>query len=239
LNHRRLYDAVRRTVDLAAAGAGLVLFAPVGLLVAAAIAADSRGPVFYNGRRIGRNGVPFRMWKFRTMVPDAERRGSSVSREGDARVTRVGRFLRWSKLDELPQLWNVLSGEMSLVGPRPDAPEILETYTPPMRRALEVRPGITSVASLWLRNESRLLADAASPDEVYETIIVPAKVRLALAHLERQSLLFDWGILVATVGAWLHLRRPSREEKEFLRKLKDQIEAHERRQSGRPQRTAR
>jgi lipopolysaccharide/colanic/teichoic acid biosynthesis glycosyltransferase len=239
LNKRVLYPLVRRVVDETAAGFGLLLFAPVGLLVAAAIAADSRGPIFYGGKRVGKNGVPFRMWKFRTMVPDAESRGSSVSRDGDARVTRVGRFLRWSKLDELPQLWNVLLGEMSLVGPRPDAPEIVETYTAPMRRALDVRPGITSVASLWLRNESRLLAGSASPDEVYETIIVPAKVNLALAHLDRQSLLFDWGILLATVGAWLHLRRPNREEKEFLRQLKSQIEAHERPQSNYPQRTAR
>jgi lipopolysaccharide/colanic/teichoic acid biosynthesis glycosyltransferase len=224
--NRKFYDHFGRWVDFTVALFGLAVAAPLFGLVAAAIAADSGRPIFYKGIRVGRGGKLFQMAKFRTMVQEADRLGSSVTRDSDRRVTRVGRFLRRWKLDELPQLWNVLKGEMSLVGPRPDAPEIIQNYSIAMRRALEVRPGMTSVASLWLRNETDLLRGLQAPDEVYEKIIVPAKVRLALTHLDRRSLLFDWKVLLATISAWLGVRPRTRAEREFLAGLRQQIAAH-------------
>jgi lipopolysaccharide/colanic/teichoic acid biosynthesis glycosyltransferase len=220
------YERLSRTADFIVALFGLAVSAPILGLVAAAIAVDSGRPILYKGLRVGRGGKPFQMLKFRTMVRRADKLGSSITRDSDNRVTRLGGFLRRSKLDELPQLWNVLKGEMSVVGPRPDAPEIIETYTPAMKRALEVRPGITSVASLWLRNETDLLRGLESPDEIYTAILVPAKVELALKHVDRRSLRFDWGILLATLGAWLRLRRPGKAEEQFLGQLRRQIAAY-------------
>jgi len=221
----KLYASVSRIADFLLALGGLLVAAPLLGLLAVAVVAESGRPILYGGVRVGRRGRLFRVWKFRTMVPDAERLGTSVSRHGDPRVTRIGRFLRSSKLDELPQLWNVVKGEMSLVGPRPEAPEIVAGYVASLKPALEVRPGITSIASLWLREETDLLIGIDSPEEIYQTVIVPAKVRLALTHSERRSLLFDWGVLLATAGAGLRLRRPSDEERRFLGGLRAQIAA--------------
>jgi lipopolysaccharide/colanic/teichoic acid biosynthesis glycosyltransferase len=220
------YAGFSRSTDFALALGGIVVLAPMLGLIATAVAADSGRPIFYRGLRVGRGGKLFRMVKFRTMVRGADRLGSSLTRDSDDRVTGVGRFLRRWKLDEFPQLWNVLKGEMSFVGPRPDAPEIIQTYTAEMKRALEVRPGLTSLASLWLRNETELLRGVRAPDEVYERIIVPAKVELALTHVDRRSVAFDWGILIATIGAWLGVRSPSDAERQFLTALQRRIAAY-------------
>jgi lipopolysaccharide/colanic/teichoic acid biosynthesis glycosyltransferase len=221
------YERWSRALDVAVSLPALIILAPLFALIAAAVVVGSGRPVFYRGVRVGRRGQPFGMLKFRTMVRNADRLGTSVTRESDARVTPVGRFLRRWKLDELPQLWNVVRGEMAVVGPRPDAPEVVETYTGPMRRALEVRPGLTSLASLRLRNETELLRGVRSPEVVYERILVPAKVELALEHVRRRSIAFDWRIVAATAGAWLGLRRADAAEHEFLADLRRQIVEHD------------
>jgi lipopolysaccharide/colanic/teichoic acid biosynthesis glycosyltransferase len=135
------------------------------------------------------------------MVVNASRLGSSVTTGNDRRITSVGRILRRTKLDELPQLWNVLKGDMSLVGPRPDVPEIVAAYTPTMRRILDVRPGMTSVASLHLRDEELLLAIARQPDNAYLEVMVPFKVTLAMAHVDNQAIWFDLAIIFQTIWA--------------------------------------
>ncbi len=135
------------------------------------------------------------------MVINADQIGTSVTTGKDHRVTKIGRILRKTKLDELPQLWNVLKGDMSFVGPRPDVPEIVNNYNSEMRRIFEVRPGITSNATLHLRNEEDLLSLAQAPDKAYYEIFVPAKVKLAMEHVERKSFLFDFGVLLKTVWA--------------------------------------
>src|SRR6266566_5686050 len=141
----------KRGFDLVVAAVGLVVLAPAFLLIALLIKRNSAGPVFYQGERVGRNGSRFRIYKFRTMVADADRRGPGITVSGDPRVTRLGRRLRRSKLDELPQLFNVIRGEMSLVGPRPEIPEIVDRYPPLFQRLLALRPGMTSPASLAYR----------------------------------------------------------------------------------------
>ncbi len=135
------------------------------------------------------------------MVCNADQIGTSVTTGIDPRVTKIGRLLRKTKLDELPQLWNVLRGDMSFVGPRPDTQEIVRNYNSEMRRILEVRPGITSNATLHLRNEEDLLSLAKDPDRAYEEIFVPAKVKLAMEYVARKSFLFDFGILLKTIWA--------------------------------------
>jgi len=192
---------MKRQFDVVMALCGLMLFAPIMLVVASWIRITSPGPVLFSQIRIVRYGRPFRLYKFRSMVIDADRYGSSVTTGRDPRITTVGRILRKTKLDELPQLWNVLRGDMSFVGPRPDVAEIIETYTPQMRHILDVRPGITSIASLHLRHEEDLLSLAIDPDTFYVTTVVPAKVELAMEHVRRNSFLFDLTILLQTVWA--------------------------------------
>ena len=181
-----------------ASAVGLVLLSPVFVVVAVAIAATSPGPVFFRQVRIGRHGEPFRMYKFRSMRVDAEALGGQLTVSGDPRVTRVGAFLRASKIDELPQLINVLVGEMSLVGPRPEVPRYVALYTPEQRRVLEVRPGITDPASIRYRDESAVLARAADPERAYVEEVLPHKLAINLAYLERRSVASDVGVILAT-----------------------------------------
>jgi lipopolysaccharide/colanic/teichoic acid biosynthesis glycosyltransferase len=189
---------LKRAFDIAGAVAGLIVTSPIFLLVAIAVKTTSRGPVFFRGLRIGRNGVPFRILKFRSM---GEARGSGhpkITRANDPRVTRVGGFLRRTKLDELPQLVNVLRGEMSLVGPRPEDPRYVELYSEGQRAVLDVRPGVTSPASMVYRNEESLLA-GSDWEEQYRTRIMPEKLRIELDYLRRSTLITDLGIIVKTI----------------------------------------
>jgi len=169
--------------------------------VAASVALDSPGPVFFRQVRVGRGFRPFRIIKFRTMVEDAARRGGPLSIGADPRVTRVGRWLRRLKLDELPQLFNVLAGDMSLVGPRPEVPEYVERYRADYADILTVRPGMTDLASLKYRDESALLAAAADPGAEYVRVILPDKIRLAREYVRRSSVLFDLSLILRTLGA--------------------------------------
>jgi lipopolysaccharide/colanic/teichoic acid biosynthesis glycosyltransferase len=191
----------KRTLDLALAGLGVVVLSPLLAAVAASVALDSPGPVFFRQVRVGRGFRPFRIIKFRTMVEDASRRGGPLSIGADPRVTRVGRWLRRGKLDELPQLFNVLAGDMSLVGPRPEVPEYVERFRADYVDILTVRPGMTDLASLKYRDESALLAAAADPGAEYLRVILPDKIRLAREYVRRSSVLFDLSLILRTLGA--------------------------------------
>lgn len=191
----------KRILDLAVATLGLVVLSPVLFVIGLGIKLDSAGPVFYRGTRAGKDGTPFRILKFRTMVDDAAR-GKGITMHNDPRVTRVGRLLRRTKLDELPQLWNLLRGEMSLVGPRPEDPQYLQYYTPRQRAVLTVLPGITSVASIAFPREEELL-QGNQWEETYIRQILPQKLELELAYLERRTFWSDVEILGRTAGALL------------------------------------
>lgn len=212
-----------RVFDFVFALTGIIILFPVYLVIAALIKIHSSGPVIYFQDRVGRNGRLFSLYKFRTMVKNADKVGTSVTTGEDPRITKIGKILRKTKLDELPQLFNVLLGDMSFVGPRPDVPEIVERYTPEMRRILEVRPGITSNATLHLRNEEDLLSMAKDPDKAYSEIFVPAKVRLAMEHVRKKSILFDAIILVKTVWAITGGRICPQPEHPFIAEIKAQI----------------
>lgn len=196
----------KRIVDTACALAGLVATSPVLLACAVAIRLDSRGPVFFRQRRVGRYGKPFRIFKFRTMVDGTEKNGSKLTASGDARITRVGKILRKTKLDEIPQLLNVFRGEMSLVGPRPEVPEYTDKYTFHERRVLEVRPGITGPASLAYIDEEQLLAAVADREKYYVDTIMKQKLQFDLAYCNNVCLLEDMRIIFRTGGSLVGLR---------------------------------
>lgn len=204
-----LEEVTRRTLDTSIAALGLLLASPVLLLAALAIKIDSPGPVIFRQKRIGAGGVPFDILKLRTMREGAESEGAQITVGADPRVTKVGAFLRAWKIDELPQLVNVVRGEMALVGPRPEVPRYVELYTPEQRRVLSVRPGITDPASIAFRNESELMAAQDDPERYYEEVLMPRKLQLNLDYLSERSLASDLGILVATVKAIVARRRES------------------------------
>ncbi len=190
----------KRAFDLLGAGLALLLLSPLMLAIAAAIKLDSRGPVFFRQQRVGRHGVPFFIHKFRTMVADAPQRGPALTVGDDSRVTRVGRWLRRTRLDELPQFINVLAGHMSLVGPRPEVPQYVAHYPAALReRALSVRPGITDPSSLLYLDESAQLARAADPEREYIEVILPRKLQCAADYADRASLRSDLGVLLRTL----------------------------------------
>jgi lipopolysaccharide/colanic/teichoic acid biosynthesis glycosyltransferase len=192
---------LKRAIDLSLALAALVPLSPLLLALAALIKLDDGGPVFYRGVRVGRSGVAFRIYKFRTMVVNADRLGGPSTSDDDPRITRAGRILRRSKLDELPQLLNVLKGEMSLVGPRPEVAQEVALYSAEERALLSVRPGITDWASIRFRDEGAILRGATDPHESYRRVIRPEKMRLALEYVRTASLATDARILVATLRA--------------------------------------
>jgi len=198
---------VKRALDIAGSALGLIVLSPVMLVAALAIRLHDGGPAFYRGRRVGHGGRPFSMLKFRTMCVDADRRGGASTAADDDRLTTVGRFLRRFKLDELPQLINVLTGDMSLVGPRPQVEWAVALYTAEERDLLSVRPGMTDWASIRFANEAELLRGSADPDRDYFEKIAPEKIRLGLEYVRTRSLAMDLRIIVATLGA---VARPPR-----------------------------
>ena len=194
----------KRLFDILLSATLLLLLVPLLAAVALAVRLGSPGPVLYRQQRVGRHGVPFTMFKFRTMHDGAA--GLPLTVGSDERITRLGRWLRRSRLDELPQLANVLVGHMSLVGPRPEVPRYVALYPPALReRALAVRPGLTDPASLAHIDEAALLAAAADPEREYVERILPAKLEQAAAYAERATLASD--LLVLTRTAWALLRR--------------------------------
>jgi lipopolysaccharide/colanic/teichoic acid biosynthesis glycosyltransferase len=186
----------KRIFDIVLVSTGLMLLAPLFLLLGLLVKLDSSGPVFYKARRVGRGGVQFRMYKFRTMRVDADQVGPALTFKDDPRITRVGRWLRRFRLDELPQLINVLRGDMSLVGPRPEAPEFVQLSQPIWWQVLTVRPGICGLAQLTFAiDEAAVLNNQATIDSDYLTQILPIKLNLDLRYVQQQSLLFDLRVL--------------------------------------------
>jgi len=190
-------ESAKRAFDFSFSLLGLAFLSPLFLAVGAAIKLDSDGPVFYRGERIGRHGKPFRMWKFRTMYLNSENLGVTTGKD-DPRVTRVGGFLRKHKVDELPQLINVLTGEMSLVGPRPEFQEHTSAYFGEEELILTVRPGITDYASVQFRHLDELVG-SENPHRVFIDKVRPEKNRLRIAYVKRQSLSEDLKILFQTL----------------------------------------
>ncbi len=189
---------MKRLFDIAMASAGLLFLLPVLVAVGVLIKIDSPGPVFFKQKRIGRGFRPFWIYKFRTMVEDASR-GGPITVGEDRRITRIGRILRKTKLDEVPQLINILKGEMAVVGPRPEVPQYVELFRSDYEQILQVRPGLTDLASLKYRDEAALLAHAKNPEDEYRTRVLPDKIRLAKDYLDRSSLWFDLALIFRTV----------------------------------------
>ncbi len=206
--------AMKRILDVIVSAAGLVVLSPVLLVVILAIKIEDGGPVFYRGARTGLWGQPFRIFKFRSMVVDAERLGASSTAQGDPRITRVGALVRAKKLDELPQLINVLVGDMSLVGPRPEVKKFTDLYTEEEKVILSVRPGITDWASIWNCDEEAVLAGAEDPDRAYFELIRPKKLLLQLKYVRERTLLTDLKIL------WLTLLAISRPGSQAVKELR-------------------
>jgi lipopolysaccharide/colanic/teichoic acid biosynthesis glycosyltransferase len=188
----------KRALDLSGAIFGVVALAPLFVIIAALVKATSRGPVFFRQVRVGQFGKPFRIFKFRSMVSGGSGRGASLTAASDPRVTPLGRWLRSSKLDELPQLINVLLGQMSLVGPRPEVLEYVETYSEDEKRVLHEKPGITGFVAMNNVQEEELLAAQADKHHYYQTVLLPAKLRLDLLYCDDVRLLEDFRILFGT-----------------------------------------
>jgi lipopolysaccharide/colanic/teichoic acid biosynthesis glycosyltransferase len=189
---------MKRTFDIIASLFGLILLSPLLLVIAIAVKLQDRGPAFHLGERVGMNGRIFRLCKFRSMVLGAEKMGAGITVSGDPRITRLGGFLRDTKLDELPQLFNVLKGDMSFVGPRPEDPGYVEFYSEEERRVLACRPGITSPASLMYRSEEALLKGEDAMER-YQREILPHKLSIELAYLQRRTFWSDIKVILDTV----------------------------------------
>lgn len=191
---------MKRIFDILFALLGLiVLFIPF-VFISIWIVLDSRGGIFYRQTRVGKNGVDFRLWKFRSMRPDSDKKGLLTVGGRDPRITRSGYFLRKTKMDELPQLINVLVGEMSFVGPRPEVRRYVDLYNEEQRKVLSVRPGITDLASLEYFEESELLAKSSDPEKTYIEEIMPAKLKLNLQYIRKANLGTDIGMIFKTIG---------------------------------------
>ena len=189
-----------RFFDILLSGIGLILLSPVFLAIYIVIRSSSRGPGFYSQKRIGKNGMPFRLYKFRTMRRGSDR-GRLITVGGkDTRITKAGYYIRKYKLDELPQLWNVFIGEMSLVGPRPEVEKYVRLYTPSQRVVLSVSPGITDYASIEFSNENELLGKSDNPERMYVEEIMPKKIQYNLRYINNRTLKEYFKIIFLTVA---------------------------------------
>lgn len=190
---------IKRLFDILASGIGIIILSPVLLIIALRIKTGSDGPIFFKQVRVGKDGKEFEILKFRTMVVDAEKMGRQITVGADNRITKVGGFLRKYKLDELPQLFNVFKGDMSLVGPRPEVPRYVKLYTEEQRKVLNVKPGITDLASIRYRDENELLGQAENPDEFYINTIMPDKLALNLEYINKSNVFYDIYIIIETI----------------------------------------
>ena len=191
----------KRTLDILLAATALLLVSPILLICAVAIYLESGKPILYFQWRVGRNGEPFRILKLRTMIRSADTLGPRLTASGDSRITSVGRFLRKAKLDEIPQVLNVIRGQMSIVGPRPELPEYVTKYEPHERKVLELKPGITGSASVAYVDEERILAAAPDREQFYIDHVMRDKLQMDLAYADNVSLLGDFTIILQTVAA--------------------------------------
>lgn len=196
----------KRLFDISMATLGLIVFSPLYVVLSICVKVSSRGSVLYRQQRVGRDGRIFKIAKFRSMYEDAGHKGLPITATGDPRVTPLGRMLRRFKLDELPQLWNVLNGDMSLVGPRPEVPCYVLDYSSVQKRVLSVRPGITDLASILYRHEEKLLASQADPEKYYRNTLLPHKLEINLQYLRRVSFLYDVSLVLSTLACILAFR---------------------------------
>lgn len=194
-----LNKIIKRIFDIVCSGLGLIILSPFLLFVAIRIKSGSDGPVFFKQIRVGEKGKEFKILKFRTMVVDAEKLGRQITVGNDNRITKIGAFLRKYKIDELPQLINVFKGDMSLVGPRPEVPRYVNLYTEEQRKVLDVKPGITDLASIRYRDENELLGQAENPDEFYINTIMPDKLALNVEYINRSNIFLDIYIILKTI----------------------------------------
>jgi lipopolysaccharide/colanic/teichoic acid biosynthesis glycosyltransferase len=194
---------LKRIFDLICVIPGLIILSPLFLVIACGIKLTDNGPVFFKQERVGYKGRTFTILKFRTMVVEAEKIGGQLTVGKDSRITGVGFLLRKTKLDELPQIINVLKGEMSLVGPRPEVPKYASLYSDTQRRVLDIMPGITDPASIEYRNENEVLAGADDPERVYIQEIMPEKIRINLDYARNASILNDISVILRTLSAIL------------------------------------
>ncbi len=191
---------IKRLFDIVFSLFGLILVSPLLLVIAVLIKRESPGPVFYRGERIGKSGKPFRIFKFRTMVANAENLGGPSTAGDDPRLTKIGNFLKKYQLDELPQLINVVAGDMSLVGPRPEVKMYVDMMTNEERNTiLSIKPGMTDLASLWNFHENEVLKGSADPEKTYMEKIRPTKIKLQLEYVKNRSFLLDLKIIIKTV----------------------------------------
>ena len=191
---------IKRLFDLTFASIGLFLGAPIFSALALLIKLEDGGPVFYRGIRVGRYGSPFRIFKYRTMVANAEEIGGPSTADDDPRITKIGKFIRKYKLDEVPQVINVFKGEMSLVGPRPEVQQYVDIFTDEEKAILSVRPGITDWASLWNPDEGSILSGSPDPERTYMEEIRPTKLKLQLKYVRERSFFVDLGIILRTIA---------------------------------------
>lgn len=194
-------DISKRLFDILFSSIGLLFLLPPLIFISILIKLDSKGPIFYRGRRVGRLGKPFKIFKFRTMVANAEKLGGPSTADDDARITKAGKLLRKLKLDELPQLINVWRGEMSFVGPRPEVQTYVDMFTEEEKAILNVRPGITDLASLWNPDEGAILAGSPDPEKTYMEKIRPEKIQLQLKYVRERSFWSDLKIIFLTLKA--------------------------------------
>lgn len=189
---------MKRIFDIVASGIGLILLSPLFAVIAIWIKLDSKGPVFYHQIRVGQNNKDFRLYKFRSMIPDSDRLGLITVGGHDPRITRSGYYIRKYKLDEFPQLINVFIGDMSLVGPRPEVRKYVNMYSPEQMKVLSVRPGITSLASIRYRNENEILAASENPDKCYIEQVMPDKLAIDLEYVSKANLWNDIKLIFST-----------------------------------------
>ena len=194
-----LNKIIKRIFDIICSGLGLIVLSPFLLFIAIRIKMESDGPVLFKQIRVGEKGREFKILKFRTMVVDAEKLGRQITVGNDSRITKIGGFLRKYKIDELPQLINVFKGDMSLVGPRPEVPRYVNMYTKEQRRVLDVKPGITDLASIRYRDENELLGKAENPDEFYINTIMPDKLALNMEYINKSNIFLDIYIILKTI----------------------------------------
>ena len=191
---------IKRLFDFFATSIALIILCPLFLVVALLIVLDSKGGVFYRQERIGKNKKPFMLFKFRSMKPGADKEGLITVGGRDVRTTAVGYFIRKYKLDELPQLFNILKNDMSIVGPRPEVDKYVKLYSVEQQNVLKVKPGLTDLASIAFINENVILAQAENPEEIYVSKIMPEKLALNLNYIQQQSFWFDLKIIFKTIG---------------------------------------
>ena len=192
-------QGIKRCFDFIVSLIGIIILSPVFIIVSIAIKLDSKGNILFLQKRVGRYGKEFNIYKFRTMVTDAEKLGKQITIGKDNRITKVGAFLRKFKIDELPQLFNVFKGDMSLVGPRPEVPKYVSLYSFEQKKVLNVRPGITDMASLRYKDENDILGKVENPEEYYINVIMKDKLNLNLEYIEKSNIFFDIYLIVKTI----------------------------------------